>query len=254
MERHIKKLNTLISTIFLCITLLGCNNSIEEKQTDIIENLDSNTIVFEGLIYKIIDIEGKQWLDRNLGASEACADYKVDKECWGDLYQWGRMADGHEKRDSSVTYQTANSVQPNHGDFIMVKNKTDDIQKFTNLILNANWTNKLDIKLWQPNTKVNNVCPIGWRIPTVEEFRALNLKNAEDAFFKIKLSLNGTRIGINRYLLDGKVEGPGFSGEYWTSSIDKTYTHIRTLELEQKQVFIGSSPRINGNAVRCIKD
>jgi len=254
MGSNMKKFNSLIVGLFFCIVLLGCNNKTEEKQTEIIESLDENTIVFKGLIYKIIDVGGEKWLDRNLGASKACEDDKGDDKCWGDLYQWGRMADGHEKRDSSITYEIADSVQPNHENFIMTKIQTNDMKKLTNLMLNANWTDKYDSELWQADTKINNVCPMGWRVPTVEEFKTLNLKNVKDAFLKIKLSLNGSRSGINRYSFDGQVEGSGFTGEYWTSSIDKPYTYIKTLELVHKQLLISSSPRIKSNAVRCIKD
>ena len=41
---------------------------------------------------------GKIWMDRNLGATQA-ATSSTDAASYGDLYQWGRAADGHEKKN-----------------------------------------------------------------------------------------------------------------------------------------------------------
>jgi hypothetical protein len=38
---------------------------------------------------------GKTWMDRNLGASQV-ANSSTDAASYGDLYQWGRRADGHQ--------------------------------------------------------------------------------------------------------------------------------------------------------------
>ena len=40
---------------------------------------------------------GKVWMDRNLGAAQV-ATSATDEAAYGDLYQWGRPEDGHEKR------------------------------------------------------------------------------------------------------------------------------------------------------------
>jgi hypothetical protein len=56
---------------------------------------------------------GKIWMDRNLGASRA-ATSSADAEAYGDLYQWGRAADGHQKSNSLKTYTTDSSNQPKH--------------------------------------------------------------------------------------------------------------------------------------------
>lgn len=39
-------------------------------------------------------VTGRTWIDRNLGAGRQ-ATSRYDKEALGDLYQWGREADGH---------------------------------------------------------------------------------------------------------------------------------------------------------------
>jgi hypothetical protein len=61
---------------------------------------------------------GKTWMDRNLGASRA-ATSSTDAEAYGDLYQWGRAADGHQKRTSGTTSTLSNSDTPGHGNFIL---------------------------------------------------------------------------------------------------------------------------------------
>nr|WP_320009862.1 hypothetical protein [uncultured Desulfobulbus sp.] len=39
---------------------------------------------------------GRVWMDHNLGASRVATSYD-DKEAYGNLYQWGRGSDGHER-------------------------------------------------------------------------------------------------------------------------------------------------------------
>jgi uncharacterized protein (TIGR02145 family) len=47
-------------------------------------------------------ITGKTWMDRNLGASQV-ATSSTDTAAYGDLFQWGRLADGHQCRSSDST-------------------------------------------------------------------------------------------------------------------------------------------------------
>ena len=42
-------------------------------------------------------VTGKVWLNRNLGATQV-ASSSTDTASYGDLYQWGRAADGHQVR------------------------------------------------------------------------------------------------------------------------------------------------------------
>ncbi|MFO7863559.1 MAG: hypothetical protein R6U85_06130, partial [Salinivirgaceae bacterium] len=60
---------------------------------------------------------GEIWMDRNLGASQV-ATSSTDANAYGDLYQWGRAADGHQIRTSGTTATLATSDTPGHGDFI----------------------------------------------------------------------------------------------------------------------------------------
>lgn len=70
-----------------------------------------DTITMQGLNYGVIASPhtGRLWLDRNLGASQV-ATSSTDTLSYGDLYQWGRETDGHEKRDSATTATLASGV------------------------------------------------------------------------------------------------------------------------------------------------
>jgi len=57
-----------------------------------------------GFIYNEVTnpVTGRTWMDRNLGASRVALSPN-DSDSYGDLYQWGRDRDGHEKRNSPTT-------------------------------------------------------------------------------------------------------------------------------------------------------
>ena len=72
-------------------------------------------------------ITGRTWMDRNLGAERA-ATSSTDALAFGDLYQWGRGADGHQCRNSGTISTISVLDQPGHDDFILVPTSslTDD--------------------------------------------------------------------------------------------------------------------------------
>ena len=68
---------------------------------------------------------GKTWMDRNLGASQV-ATSSTDAAAYGDLYQWGRGADGHQIRTSGTTATLSSTDQPGNGNFILAPNSPYD--------------------------------------------------------------------------------------------------------------------------------
>ena len=68
---------------------------------------------------------GRIWMDRNLGAGRAAIS-STDEQAYGDLYQWGRPADGHHLRTSDTTSILSSSGQPSHGGFILENNSPYD--------------------------------------------------------------------------------------------------------------------------------
>ncbi len=184
---------------------------------------------------------GRTWLDRNLGARQAATDY-ADTLSYGDLYQWGRYSDGHEKRDSEVTYNLSSSGIPGHGDFIVL-----DIFNERNF----DWLDPQNHNLWQPMSEINDPCPKGFRIPTQVEWEAERQSwftdDATGALGSpLRLPLAGYRI------FTGSLIDEGVNGYYWSSTVDNIYAVYIGLNFDDN--FKAGGMRANGYSVRCIKN
>jgi uncharacterized protein (TIGR02145 family) len=186
---------------------------------------------------------GKTWMDRNLGASRA-ATSSTDSEAYGDLYQWGRAADGHQKRNSPTTSTLSNSDTPGHGDFILSNSTAYDWR----------WRSSQNIDLWQGVNSTNNPCPSGYRLPTIAELdverKSWSSNNAAGAFASsLKLPVAGHRYYDDDY---GSLSGVGSSGYYWSSTLDGSDS--RRLGFGSSNAVTHGSYRAGGKSVRCLKD
>jgi uncharacterized protein (TIGR02145 family) len=182
---------------------------------------------------------GKTWMDRNLGASQV-ATSSTDEAAYGDLYQWGRLADGHQCRNSLTTTQLSSSDVPGHGDFILAPNSPFD------------WRSPQNDNLWQGVDGFNNPCPDGYRLPTDSELNAERLtwssNNAAGAFASpLKLSLAGYRSNSS-----GSLDNVGTFGYYWSSTVSSTLS--RGLSFSSSGASMYSDLRAYGNSVRCLKN
>jgi uncharacterized protein (TIGR02145 family) len=181
----------------------------------------------------------KVWMDRNLGANRV-ATSSTDYESYGDLFQWGRATDGHEKRNSGQVFLLSNSDNPGHSKFIGNPNNNP-----------WDWRSPQNDNLWQGVNGVNNPCPEGYRLPSIAEWEAelasWSIKNSTGAFGSpLKLPLAGFRGGLNS-LID-----VGILGQYWSSSVNGTeaqYLHIYSSVAKKE-----SSARVSAKSVRCIKE
>jgi len=209
----------------------------------------SETIVHNGITYGTVTspYTGRVWLDRNLGASRVCQSYD-DEQCYGDYYQWGRDADGHEKSNSSTTStQATNVTNVGHGNFITsssdydydwAKDADSDGSKRS-----INW-GKID---------GSSICPTGFRVPNEAELKAettdQDVNNTYDLFSTfLKVPAAGVR-----YDASGGFGGNGvFTALYTTFSA--TTDGVRVLEFGNTGVSIQNSGRASGYSVRCIKD
>ena len=184
-------------------------------------------------------ITGKTWMDRNLGASQV-ATSSTDALAYGDLYQWGRRADGHQCRTSPTTTVISSVEQPNYGDFILAPSPQND------------WISPQNINLWQGLNGINNPCPTGYRIPSEIELNAERISwtaNTNLGAFAspLKLSIAGTRSRQN-----GQIFDVGNVGIYWSSNISSNISRI--LGIVTNNAEINTNSRANGNSVRCIKN
>jgi uncharacterized protein (TIGR02145 family) len=182
---------------------------------------------------------GKIWMDRNLGASQV-ATSSTDANAYGDLYQWGRAADGHESRTSGTTSTLATSDTPGHGNFI------------TNGSSPYDWRNPQNDNLWQGVSGTNNPCPSGYRLPTEAEWEAertsWSSNNETGAFASpLKLPVSGNRDHSN-----GSLYNVGSYGRYWSSTVDGTGS--RSLYFNSSNADMRSNARARGYSVRCLKD
>ncbi len=195
-------------------------------------------------IATVTSTTGQVWMDRNLGASRVATSYD-DDQAYGDLYQWGRGADGHENRASSTTSNISSTDSPGHGNFI------EGMHYFPEA-----WRAPQNDKLWQGVTGINNPCPPGFRLPTEAELTTEMLSwksnNAVGAFNSpLKLVAAGFRWFSGD--LDSSIGSGGF---LWSSTVN-TNSHgniSSTLNFTSSNARISSFSDACGLSVRCIKD
>ncbi len=243
---------------------------------------NDSTITHKGITYGIVTspITGKKWLDRNLGATQVCTksrddgnfsndgEYVADqKDCFGDLYQWGRLTDGHEKinyidqtQNQYIDYDPNLTIDDNG----IIKASGDGATKF---IKNSNnpwdWTDKDSDgskrkALWE-KTDGTSICPVGFRVPTLDELKAETVDNntgkdvkviERDTAFKnfLKFPVSG-----NRNNDDASLSGQGYHGGIvWASSPDGS--NARNINFNDSNANDNWNNRANGLSVRCLKD
>ncbi|MBK8627885.1 MAG: hypothetical protein IPN86_20695 [Saprospiraceae bacterium] len=182
-------------------------------------------------------VTGKVWLDRNLGASQV-ATSPTDPLSYGDLYQWGRNADGHQIRTSGTTSALASNFFTDHGLFISTNGSP------------YNWLNTGDNFMWSGLAAENNPCPSGFRLPTAAEWeqerRTWSTNNSTGAFNSLlKLPMAGIRYD------SGSINEVGSGGIYWCSTVSGTYSRYFYFS---GGAGVASTTRSGGLSIRCIQD
>jgi uncharacterized protein (TIGR02145 family) len=183
---------------------------------------------------------GKCWLDRNLGAQQV-ATSKTDSLGYGDLFQWGRLADGHQLRTSTTTTTLSTTDTPGDNKFII--SQYDD----------KDWRSTTNNNLWQSPNRTNNPCPDGFRLPTLSEFHStitFTPSVADKAYSSnLKLPLAGSRN------IDGSIVNVGIQAYYWSSDISyiNGVNYSKSIEYAING-YDNNYYRSGGYSVRCIKD
>ena len=189
----------------------------------------------------VIGANGRIWMDRNLGASRV-ATSSTDVESYGDLYQWGRGADGHQLRNSATTTTRSSTDVPGNGNFILAPQTQ---------FLPIDWRIPQNNNLWQGKNGINNPCPNDFRLPTIEEweveYQSWSPKTSAGAFASpLKLPMAGYRPTII-----GPLENIGTKGYYWSSTVGSTTAQFLYFN---GGVGGATANRAGGISVRCIMD
>ena len=246
------------------ITVTARDEKDQTVTREIIVGIVQQNIIHKGIAYGCVPspYTGKVWLDRNLGAERVCQSFH-DEKCYGDYYQWGRSADGHEKMDSTTTSEQASDVKDvGHGMFILADRDQ-----------NYDWAYEVDpdgsrrVHNWSMSDG-SGICPAGYRVATHDEFEAELFDensaeiqkgysekatnnddrrlNAWNSFLRLPAAGGRGATGFSPY-------DPGGTGVLWTGSATETkaldvYFHEYSADMRT----LGG--RADGKPVRCLKD
>jgi len=204
--------------------------------------------------------DGRTWLNNNLGANYSNvnhAAYNPSQQAlnynfyhaYGSLFQWGRYSDGHEligrigtitnTNLPSITNTTATNPRPNHNQMI---NQT---------FPSTDWLQPSNSDLWKGIDGINNPCPHGYRVPTMDEINTVfsqeNITNKYTAASSgLALTTAGFRFPSHNSILMAE-------GYYWTSEDNPLNRGLRR-HIGDGTSHSGNSSKTSVFSVRCIKD
>ncbi len=230
----------------LTMPLTGASNSINLEPRIDIKSIPASATAVVDVTY------GTQtWMDRNLGARRVATAID-DVLSYGNHYQWGRPADGHEISvwngatptsgrgfaDATALEALATSDTPGHPNFILTNVTPYDWRSDNN---NNRWV-----------TANQGPCPAGYHVPTNTEWDTAKSfgawsNNVNTFESDLKLPSAG-----NRSRIDGLLYNQGTLGIYWSSTVDGT--NARHLLFRSSAAFTSINFRANGFTVRCLKN
>jgi uncharacterized protein (TIGR02145 family) len=194
------------------------------------------------------------WMDRNLGARRVATAIN-DVLSYGNHYQWGRPADGHEISvwngatptsgrgfaDATALEALSATTTPGHPNFILTNAGTYD------------WlATQADPDRWVSANQ--GPCPAGYHVPTnarwdtADSFGAWN-NNTDTYNSALKLPSAGNRNRIN-----GLLNNQGTNGYYWSSTVSGTNARYLNFNSTAANTNTATVHRANGFSVRCLKD
>jgi len=220
--------------------------------------------VRDGKKYKKVEISTQTWMAENLNytpqsGNSWCYDYPINRYCGDDLcFEYDRNINYCDKYGRLYDWATA-------------------------MGLDASYNHKK----WDGNeTKVQGICPDGWRLPSAKDWEKLLAYAGDGAKVRLKAKTDWFRgngvddLGFSA--LPGGAHGatddsynwletPGIAGYWWSSSNSKTWEggaqHLlfEEMGLNNLYVYDGSNVpnetfeymrtnKMNGYSVRCLQD
>jgi uncharacterized protein (TIGR02145 family) len=243
-------------TINMTITVIDSNIIATATTTTLATTIDwacGDSIIFfykgNTAIYGTVfnSYTGECWMDRNLGASQVATKFD-DAASYGDLFQWGRLDDGHQDRNSKTTFSLSHFDNPGHSKFIRTRWKFNDFKNEEPY----DWRSPQNNNLWQGVLGINNPCSSGWRLPTSTELddeRKSWITNDEVGAYD---SVCKWTVGGTRHLYNSKKYDVGEQGYYWSSTGGNKF--CEGLSFSSYHAIIRGTNRSTGYSVRCIKD
>jgi hypothetical protein len=217
------------------LAIVERDNTIVRSVTSTASTDSETSVIFKGLTYNFVvsPDTGRVWLDRNLGATAVCADADGDgvagagdEACYGDLYQWGRAADGHESRTSVLSTTQLTGISTASINFIINTGGSlydwVDEADVANGITGVDESGALRAAAWGDGG-ANDICPIGFSVPTDAQLQAdtigasaVPLIDSVTAFSSfLKIPVAGNRNPIN-----GAAQFAGRAGWLWSGSLE----------------------------------
>ena len=216
----------------------------------------------------------KVWMSRHLGAIQDCTT-KTDTACYGDLYQWGRHSDGHQRIDRNTTDNCFDSANTS----IICTSSTTTTREtgITATVAGVNFiTNSSNPGDWVENTTQDNnnvdddgalrtaflsktdgsgLCPTGFRLPSDAELAAdtinatattvVNSDTAFSSFLKLPISGYRNRSAAKLVYVDKR-------GFVWSATaIDSEANHLK---FNGSNAAIVNTYRTYGFSIRCLMD
>jgi uncharacterized protein (TIGR02145 family) len=185
----------------------------------------------------------------------------------GDLYQWGRKTDGHEKRSSAAiaTQATNNAATlPIGVSSKFIKTFTDWITPSTDTLWGDGTTGVNPVKA------ANDPCPSGFKVPSVSQWGSIFRGNIVGGIPSAAIANiwswtgAGYTVGTSLYLPaagyrdtgDGTLVGVGGQlgfGHYWSSTVS-TSQNAYYLQIYSSNVNFSYNYRGRGFSVRCVSE
>lgn len=237
-------------------TVANIETSLDTYKQNLI-NASTDSITHNSITYGTITSPhtGKVWLDRNIGASQVCTSIS-DSDCYGDYFQWGREADGHEKSTSGTTSTKESSITSTSSNFITSTNSFEDwtTADSDRTQRAANWA----------KTDGSSVCPSGYRVPTEDEIKAETsdltgddaISNATDLYNDfLVIPAAGYRLRT-----DGSIGSSGTVSSLATTTLGISSDSIKTFDADgsSASIYVYSDTKSSeiqyGISVRCIQD